>query len=411
VENEIGHLELDERAQALDFLQQYQTGERSPDSVPAEQRHAIPSTVTSDRRVAAESEEAPDRRAIPEQEVALSDQPADAGGPADLMDTARNVFVVHGRDSKLAGQFRDFLRAAGLRPLGWETLVRATGHKAPSIAEVMDRAARLAQATLILLSADDIVEPNPDMPSSSPRHEGGHAGQPRANVLIELGMALMAYPERTIVIETGHLNPIPDLAGVNALRFDGSAQAINRLLHRLELAGCPVADPGWQRWLSGDDRESGSPQQDLDDKAEQAYRKAAEAGDGSAMNNLAILLERQGRADQAEHWYRQAISIGGSTVADATFNLAGLLHRQDHPETAEQWYRKAAATGHAAAMTSLGTLLADHGHLDQAEQWYRQAAEAGDADAMLKLSALLAEQGHSDEAEHWNRKAAPNSAH
>ena len=74
----------------------------------------------------------------------------------------------------------------------------------------MDRGARLAQAMLILLSPDDIVEPNPDMPLDNPPRHEDRAGQPRANVLIKLGMALAAYPERTIVVETGHLKLIAD---------------------------------------------------------------------------------------------------------------------------------------------------------------------------------------------------------
>jgi hypothetical protein len=60
-------------------------------------------------------------------------------------------------------------------------------------------------------------------------------------------MALVAYPERTIVVEAGYAKPIVDLAGVNAIRFDGSSAAVKKLLGRLKMAGCPVADleDGW----------------------------------------------------------------------------------------------------------------------------------------------------------------------
>jgi predicted nucleotide-binding protein len=260
VEQEIVHLEEDQRPPARDFLRQYSVGERPADAVPAEQRDAtVSDTAAGNRQASAELADLPDAQATREhQEVAVPYTPARTATSADLMDTARNVFVIQGRDSELAGQVRDFLRAAGLRPLEWEELVRATGHRAPFVGEVIDRAARLAQATLFLLSPDDIVEPSPRMPSDDPRHGVVRAGQPRANVLFELGMAVAANPERTIAVATDDVNTITDLAGVNWIRFDGSAASARRLLDRLKMAGCLVADSDWQRWVSGDDPQSGS---------------------------------------------------------------------------------------------------------------------------------------------------------
>ena len=68
--------------------------------------------------------------------------------------------------------------------------------------------------------------------------------QPRPNVLIELGMALSAYRNRTIIVELGRLRRIADLDGLNVIRFDGSGTAIGKLVERLKLAGCAVDDTG-----------------------------------------------------------------------------------------------------------------------------------------------------------------------
>jgi predicted nucleotide-binding protein len=119
-------------------------------------------------------------------------------------------------------------------------MVRATGHASPFVGDVIQTAFRLAQVIIVLLSPDDIVQPHPDSASRSPLQEVRRGLQPRANVLFEAGMAAAITPERTIMVETGDLNPISDMAGLDVVRFDGSPLAIRKLIERLKLAGCPV---------------------------------------------------------------------------------------------------------------------------------------------------------------------------
>jgi predicted nucleotide-binding protein len=164
-------------------------------------------------------------------------------------DAGRRVFVVHGRDGALARSFFDLMYLVGLEPLEWERLVEPTGTTAPYLGDVVRQAPHLAQATLVLLSPDDIVELHPDLRLDSDQpHERTRAGQARPNVLFELGLAFMAYPERTIIVEAGLMRPIADLAGLNVIRFDGSAMAIKKVVDRLSLAGCPV-DISGADWL------------------------------------------------------------------------------------------------------------------------------------------------------------------
>lgn len=173
--------------------------------------------------------------------VALAEQPGGGSGSPAHPDKARRVFVVYGRDSKLTSRFFDLLRAVDLRPLEWETLVQATGRATPSLAEVVAGAPHLAQATLVLLSPDDVVELHSDLVLDGDAPQDRDRGaQARPNVLFELGLALMAYPDNTVIVEVGQLRPLSDLAGLNVIRFDGSGPAIRKVLHRLEVAGCAV---------------------------------------------------------------------------------------------------------------------------------------------------------------------------
>jgi predicted nucleotide-binding protein len=181
--------------------------------------------------------------------------PRDAHGPRALpsdpapADVARRVFVVYGRDGALVRSFFDLLYAVGLQPLEWEKLVALTGTTVPYLGDAVSMAPHLAQANLVLLSPDDIVELHPDLHQPGDQaHERAAAGQARPNVLFELGLAYAAAPRRTVIVEIGQLRPIADLAGLNVIHFDGTAEAIKKIIDRLTVAGCP-ADTSGEHWL------------------------------------------------------------------------------------------------------------------------------------------------------------------
>lgn len=179
-------------------------------------------------------------RAADDHRAVDADAPTQAHQPDDV---SRKVFVVHGRDIKVKQIFFSFLQALDLRPQDWELLVNATGSTSPNIVDVVRRAPEIAQATIVLMTPDDIVHLHPDLAGEhDPDHETAVGCQARPNVFLELGMALMAYPERTIVIEVGALRAVGDLGGLNVIRFDGSGRAIAKVVARLRQAGCPVDD-------------------------------------------------------------------------------------------------------------------------------------------------------------------------
>jgi predicted nucleotide-binding protein len=180
-----------------------------------------------------------------------------AAAPTDV---SREVFVIHGRDEQARKTMFELLRALDLRPQEWEPLVAATGSTLPNLNEVVTTglSAGQAQAVVAILTPDDIVTLHPTLrEAGDPADETSMVMQPRPNVLIELGMAMSAYRNRTIIVQLGRLRRIADLDGLSVIRFDGSGTAIGKLVERLKLAGCAVDDTGsdWretQRFLGLD---------------------------------------------------------------------------------------------------------------------------------------------------------------
>src|ERR1051326_4465091 len=167
-----------------------------------------------------------------------------------LADARRKVHVIHGLDDVARERFFELLWSLDLKPLEWEVLVAATGSTAPFLGDVIQQAPALAQAALVLLTPDDIVRLHPALrDQSDASFETAATCQPRPNVLIELGMVLAAYPERTIIVEIGRLRRIADLGGRNVIRFDGSTASIGKLVERLKSAGCAVDTQGseWRK--------------------------------------------------------------------------------------------------------------------------------------------------------------------
>lgn len=161
----------------------------------------------------------------------------------------RDVFVIHGRDRAARDRFFEFLRAVDLRPLDWELTVMATGLSTPSLLRVIRTAMLRAQAIVALLTPDDMVALHPTLRGAQePETDTAPQMQPRPNVLIELGMALMGFPERTIIIEIGRLRPVTDLGGLNTVQLDGDPTSVGKLVQRLRTAGCRVDDAGAD-WL------------------------------------------------------------------------------------------------------------------------------------------------------------------
>lgn len=164
-------------------------------------------------------------------------------------DVSTSVFVVHGRDERLRKAMFGFLRALSLKPREWEHAVNLTGSTSPVLGAVPPLAIASAQATVVLLSPDDVVWLHPELcDDGAADAEARPQLQARPNVLIELGMALAIYPERTIIVQVGNTRQAADIGGLNWVRLDGSADGLNKIASRLARAGCKVDRTGTD-WL------------------------------------------------------------------------------------------------------------------------------------------------------------------
>ncbi|MFI5958417.1 TIR domain-containing protein [Cryptosporangium sp. NPDC051539] len=164
----------------------------------------------------------------------------------------RRVFVVHGRDNQARQAVNGFLRALDLHPLDWEEVVKRTGKMMPSLIDALHEAFRDIQAAIILATPDDCASLHPSLHVDREwEHERLPTGQARPNVLFEAGMAMALYPKRTLMIEIGQLRPFSDFGGLNVVRIDGTAAALQKIATRLYDAGCDVNRDGTD-WLSTD---------------------------------------------------------------------------------------------------------------------------------------------------------------
>ncbi len=158
-------------------------------------------------------------------------------------DITRNVFVVHGRDEQARAALFGFLEALGLNPLDWEQLVSATESASPYLREVIMQGIAMAQAAVVLMTPDDVVRLHPDLhEADDEEYETGQAMQARPNVLLELGMALATYADRTIVLYAGRHRPVADLNGLNYIRLTSDDRSLNKVVSRLRTARCRLSD-------------------------------------------------------------------------------------------------------------------------------------------------------------------------
>jgi predicted nucleotide-binding protein len=164
----------------------------------------------------------------------------------------RKVFVVHGRNNAAREAVFTFLRAIGLRPLEWSEIVQATGKASPYIGEVLETGFSIAQAVVVLMTPDDEARLREQYRGSvEPPHETDLTPQPRPNVLLEAGMALGLFPDRTVIVELGQLRPVSDIGGRHVVRMNDTAERRHELAQRLQTAGCEVNLSGTDWYKAG----------------------------------------------------------------------------------------------------------------------------------------------------------------
>ena len=156
-------------------------------------------------------------------------------------ESSKKVMVVHGRNGRLKESLFAFLRALGLDPLEWTTLVHGTGVGAPYIGDILDEGFATAHAVVVLMTPDDEAHLVAALRGEGePPHEIELTPQARPNVIFEAGMAFGRFPDRTVIVEIGNLRPFSDVGGRHVVRLDNSTQRRQELALRLRACGCDV---------------------------------------------------------------------------------------------------------------------------------------------------------------------------
>jgi tetratricopeptide (TPR) repeat protein len=170
------------------------------------------------------------------------------------------------------------------------------------------------------------------------------------------------------------------------------------------------------------------------DEAEDWYRKALtikeELGDRPGMvstyHQLGNTAQVRGRLDEAEDWYRKALTISEELgdrpgMAMHYHQLGVTAQVRGRLDEAEDWYRKALTIkeelgdrpGMVSTYGELGITAFLRSRLDEAVDWYRKALtiseELGDRPRMAatyhQLGMTAQVRGRLDEAEDWYRKS------
>jgi predicted nucleotide-binding protein len=178
----------------------------------------------------------------------VQDEAAPAPKADPVPGLTKKVMVVYGRNQALRDSMFGFLRALKLDPIEWSEAIRATGKASPYVGEILDAAFKMAQAVVVLLSPDESVQLRRELCADDDEFERERGFQPRANVLIEAGMALARAEDRTLLVKVGAVNIASDIHGRHVVTMDGSAERRNELAQRLKTAGCEP-ETGNGDWL------------------------------------------------------------------------------------------------------------------------------------------------------------------
>ena len=124
-------------------------------------------------------------------------------------------------------------------------------------------------------------------------------------------------------------------------------------------------------------------------------------GNNSLHNNLGVVLEKQGKADEAIKHYLEALRINPE-YEKAHNNLGNVLEKQGRRDEAIKHYLEAIRInpGFAKAHYNLGVALKDLGHIDEAMKHFSEAVRINPdyEEAHNNLGVVLKKQGRVDEA-------------
>ncbi|KAK7891356.1 hypothetical protein WMY93_023319 [Mugilogobius chulae] len=145
---------------------------------------------------------------------------------------------------------------------------------------------------------------------------------------------------------------------------------------------------------------------------EMLYKSGIYVNPAKAWGNLGNVLKSQGKMEEAEHAYRNALYYR-SNMADMLYNLGLLLQESNKFSEAVHYYKLAIGSRPtlASAYLNTGIILMNQGRLDEAKRTFLTCADIPDENlkdphahkssvtsCLYNLGKLLHEQGHQEEA-------------
>uniref|UniRef100_A0A3Q1J4B7 dolichyl-phosphate-mannose--protein mannosyltransferase n=1 Tax=Anabas testudineus TaxID=64144 RepID=A0A3Q1J4B7_ANATE len=145
---------------------------------------------------------------------------------------------------------------------------------------------------------------------------------------------------------------------------------------------------------------------------EMLYKSGIYVNPAKAWGNLGNVLKSQGKMEEAEQAYRNALYYR-SNMADMLYNLGLLLQESNKFSEALQYYKLAIGSRPtlASAYLNTGIILMNQGRLDEAKRTFLTCADIPDENlkdphahkssvtsCLYNLGKLLHEQGHQEEA-------------
>lgn len=177
----------------------------------------------------------------------------EAEKPSSDQDNSRMVYVVYGYNLAVRDAMYAFLKALDLQPITKEAAVNWTGEGSPFADRVIDVAFEHARAVIVLFTGDDQAHLRSELHKQyEEASEKSVSFQPRQDQIFEAGYAFSRFPERTILVQVGHVKLFSDIDGRYMSNFTGKENERKDLINRLKSVGCIVNDQG-DAWRSAGD--------------------------------------------------------------------------------------------------------------------------------------------------------------
>ena len=140
------------------------------------------------------------------------------------------------------------------------------------------------------------------------------------------------------------------------------------------------------------------------DKALTYSMLAAKAGNARGMNGVALILEDQGKPQEAFSWYEKAANLG---YGDAFANLGALYMKLGKTETALSWYQKGVKNKNISSINDLGFYYGNEkSDYPKAITYYRKSASLGSVMGMSNLGFVYEKLNDKSNAKKWYEKAS-----